>query len=95
MKLLNLLKYVLPIFVLLLYLWYLFEHYCYWLSQFVCICTFFVFSWIFGYTIYDLFERNKVKEPEARAVLITGCDSGFGHELAIKLDQFGKNIVEK
>jgi len=30
--------------------------------------------------------------PENRAVLITGCDTGFGHQLAIEIDKLGFHV---
>lgn len=33
--------------------------------------------------------RSHVQDGHGRAVLITGCDSGFGHQLARSLDQKG------
>jgi len=34
----------------------------------------------------------KTPPPTTSAVLITGCDSGFGHELAIKLSESGWKV---
>ena len=31
-------------------------------------------------------------EPRNKAVLVTGCDTGFGHALAAKLDNIGFNV---
>jgi len=45
-------------------------------------------SWIFAHFIHDLFNRKAV-DPAGKMVLITGCDTGFGHDLALRLDQFG------
>lgn len=46
-------------------------------------------SWVLAYFLYDLFNFRKVN-PEGKAVLITGTSSGFGLELAKRLDKFGK-----
>ncbi|GAB1598601.1 retinol dehydrogenase 7-like [Argonauta hians] len=34
-------------------------------------------------------NRKTNVNPDQKAVLITGCDTGFGHELAVKLDKTG------
>lgn len=34
-------------------------------------------------------KKSCVFNPQGRAVFITGCDSGFGHELAKRLDHMG------
>ncbi|XP_074594918.1 retinol dehydrogenase 5-like [Brevipalpus obovatus] len=31
--------------------------------------------------------------PDGKAILITGCDSGFGHESALHLNQFGFRVI--
>ena len=44
---------------------------------------------VFVLTLYitlNLFRDVYVPDPEKKAVLITGCDSGFGYELAKKLN---------
>lgn len=44
----------------------------------------YVFEW--------MLRKLKVDNYDSRFVLITGCDSGFGYELANKLDKLGFNI---
>ena len=39
-----------------------------------------------------LFRDVRVPDLEKKAVLITGCDSGFGYELAKKLDSLGLRV---
>ena len=39
-----------------------------------------------------LFPDVSVSDLEKKAVLITGCDSGFGYELAKKLDSQGLQV---
>ena len=41
---------------------------------------------------FFLFRDVCVSDPEKKAVLITGCDSGFGYELAKKLDARGLRV---
>lgn len=45
-----------------------------------------------GYVCLLLFYEPKIKSPEKRAVLITGCDTGFGHVLAKRLANFGFTV---
>ena len=42
--------------------------------------------------IKQLFPRGKLEDYHQRYVLITGCDSGFGKEAAIRLDQMGFHV---
>jgi NAD(P)-dependent dehydrogenase (short-subunit alcohol dehydrogenase family) len=46
----------------------------------------------FLYSIYRYFFPSPNIDPKGKYVLISGCDSGFGHALAIKLDQQGFNV---
>lgn len=39
------------------------------------------------YRLYQHFFPSSVINPEGKYVLITGCDTGFGHALAIRLDR--------
>lgn len=41
--------------------------------------------------LYDM-TRGRV-DPSNKSVLITGCSSGFGFELAIRLDTLGYNVI--
>ena len=44
-------------------------------------------------SIYYLFSRDtKVPNLHNKSVLVTGCDSGFGHQLAIALDTLGLHV---
>lgn len=51
-----------------------------------------VISWTVGYFLYDLFHSQRVEATANKAVLITGCDSGFGHKLAKRLDALGFTV---
>lgn len=57
--------------------------------QWTCAANFLIsISWTFSSKVFDLFSMcNKIRKTGA--VLITGCDSGFGHQLAIKCDELG------
>ena len=43
--------------------------------------------------IFKFFSRRKVGGLDKKHVLITGCDSGFGRETAIKLDKMGIGVL--
>ena len=48
------------------------------------------------YVSYEFYQRYfplPTIEPYGKYVLISGCDSGFGHRLAIELDQQGFNVL--
>ena len=44
------------------------------------------------YIIYRFYGSSNV-DPHGKYILISGCDSGFGHELAVRLDEQGFNIL--
>lgn len=44
------------------------------------------------YITFNIFRDVRVSNLEKKAVFITGCDSGFGHELAKKLDAEGLRV---
>ena len=51
---------------------------------------------ILGYISYRLYQRffpTPNVNPNGKYVLISGCDSGFGHGLAVELDQRGFNVL--
>ena len=37
-------------------------------------------------------ESDLTIDPSNKAVLITGCDTGFGHKLAVKLSTYGFTV---
>ena len=48
---------------------------------------------IFTLNIYRFFSRRKVGDLDKKYVLITGCDSGFGQETAIRMDKMGIGVL--
>ncbi|GFR25903.1 estradiol 17-beta-dehydrogenase 2 [Trichonephila clavata] len=69
----------------------LFNHLLYILSP---IFAFFLWIFVAAFTLQFTkikFLAEEVK-PENKAVLITGCDSGFGHFLAKRLDSKGFHV---
>ena len=48
---------------------------------------------IFTLNVYRFFSRRKVGELDKKYVLITGCDSGFGQETAIRMDKMGIGVL--
>lgn len=47
----------------------------------------------FAYKIAELLWRLQyVRDCKDKHVMITGCDSGFGHEAAIRLDRLGLTV---
>ncbi|XP_053374122.1 17-beta-hydroxysteroid dehydrogenase type 6-like [Mercenaria mercenaria] len=52
----------------------------------------FAFVLALAFVIEWLLRQLKIADYESRYVLITGCDSGFGHELARKLDKLNFHV---
>jgi hypothetical protein len=53
--------------------------------------------WIFLMFVLDvctgaLWRRQILEEPQGRAVLVTGCDSGFGRDIALELASRGWKV---
>jgi NAD(P)-dependent dehydrogenase (short-subunit alcohol dehydrogenase family) len=46
-----------------------------------------------SYRVYQHFFPTPNINPNGKYVLISGCDTGFGHELAIELDKQGFNVL--
>ena len=61
----------------------------FYLHQVVFVAT--VFS-LCLWALSRLLPRGKVESFDERFVLITGCDSGFGKETAIRLDEMGFRV---
>ncbi|XP_042882082.1 D-beta-hydroxybutyrate dehydrogenase, mitochondrial-like [Penaeus japonicus] len=56
-----------------------------------CCWTLFLGLWVATAAVYVLASALQVS-PKGRAVLITGCDSGFGLGLALHLDKLGFRV---
>ncbi|UJR32686.1 hypothetical protein I4U23_020145 [Adineta vaga] len=56
------------------------------------ILGFVIFFYIF-YRLYLHFFPSPSIKPNGKYVLISGCDSGFGHKLAVQLDQKGFHVL--
>ena len=50
-------------------------------------------SAIFVWILWKFFPRGKVGDYNKKYVFITGCDSGFGKESAIRLDKMGFHVL--
>ncbi|CAF4229556.1 unnamed protein product, partial [Adineta steineri] len=53
----------------------------------------FVFILYATYRLYQYYFPPSNIDPNGKYVLISGCDTGFGHGLAIELDQQGFNVL--
>ncbi|KAB7503761.1 D-beta-hydroxybutyrate dehydrogenase, mitochondrial [Armadillidium nasatum] len=42
--------------------------------------------------IRNAVKKTLIKNTEGKAVFITGCDTGFGHQLAVRLDKLGFKV---
>ncbi|XP_059482224.1 D-beta-hydroxybutyrate dehydrogenase, mitochondrial-like [Neocloeon triangulifer] len=54
----------------------------------ICPCLAFVLFFLIGTAVAALIATLEIK-PEGKAVLVTGCDSGFGYHLALRLQKLG------
>ena len=43
--------------------------------------------------VFRLFSKRQVNDFENKFMVITGCDTGFGHETAIRLDKMGVHVL--
>ncbi|KAH9406363.1 hypothetical protein TYRP_013975 [Tyrophagus putrescentiae] len=53
--------------------------------------TSYFLCWTVAWAIFERLNTETVA-PGKKAVLVTGCDTGFGHDLARRLDQFGFTV---
>ena len=53
------------------------------------VASFFIFLFVLWY----FFRKPKVGDYNKKYVLITGCDSGFGKNNAIRLDELGFRVI--
>ena len=60
--------------------------------QFIGVTTILIqISWVLSRYLRQYSHLEHVS-PRNRAVLVTGCDSGFGHEVCYKLDSYGFHV---
>ena len=56
----------------------------------------FAFYCVIAYVVYRILDRliriPKVGRYNERYILVTGCDTGFGHEIAKRLDKLGCHV---
>ena len=52
-----------------------------------------IISWKINETVNRYFASKRVIASNGKAVIITGCDSGFGNGLAFKLNQLGFHTI--
>ena len=90
MNLTKLCVYFVLVFCPLCILWYRLAPI--WLSHVLVIETLLVAAWHIASFVYQLLNSKRIS-PYKKLVLITGCDSGFGHELAKRLDGYGKTLI--
>jgi len=45
------------------------------------------------FIFFRISSKKQVKDLANKYVLITGCDSGFGHETAVRLDKLGIHVL--
>jgi NAD(P)-dependent dehydrogenase (short-subunit alcohol dehydrogenase family) len=57
-----------------------------------CLIIGFVILLYVGYRVYQHFFPTPDIDPKGKYVLISGCDSGFGHGLALELDKQGFHV---
>eukprot|EP00122_Pirum_gemmata_P004647 Pgem_evm1s4229 len=46
-------------------------------------------TWIFTQYVFTFFNWKAEVRDDEKIVVITGCDSGFGRDLALRLDKQG------
>jgi len=61
-------------------------------TQFCVIGGLSMLSWVIAYYIYEQLNRETIS-PHGKAVFITGCDTGFGNQLAKRLDKIGMSTL--
>lgn len=85
-------KYFAPIFFILYNVWwYLSDSMLAWFTKLSAAGALAIISWTLAYYVLESLYTDTVS-PTGKAVLITGCDTGFGHELAARLDRFGFTV---
>ncbi|CAF1176927.1 unnamed protein product [Rotaria sordida] len=59
----------------------------------MCLLVGFIIIIYIFYRLYQHFFPTPSINPDGKYVLISGCDTGFGHSLAIELDKQGFNVL--
>ncbi|CAF0831866.1 unnamed protein product [Adineta ricciae] len=59
----------------------------------MCLTLFFIISAYVLYRVYQYFFPAPDVNPTGKYVLISGCDTGFGHGLALELDKQGFHVL--
>ena len=94
MQLIHLFYNFVPTFIVTYYLWWMLSDrfpLCTHLSMFITIG---IISWTMAYFIYDRKNSSQMQTKTSdKIVLITGCDSGFGSQLARRLDRHGFQVI--
>lgn len=63
-------------------------------TNFCVLGTLLVVAWTVAHKLFDHFNTETVKSNN-KIVLITGCDTGFGNQLARRLDSSGECGVDE
>lgn len=84
----QIVKYFGAIFIILYGVWYSTCQSVF--TQFCVISGLAVIAWTLAYFLYERVNTNTV-DPTNKAVLVTGCDTGFGNSLVQRLDKLGKS----
>ena len=69
--------------------WFLLTNYSVPLTSVITIATLVLTTVI----VFRLFSKRQVNDFGNKFVVITGCDTGFGHEKAILLDKMGVHVL--
>ncbi|CAF1601379.1 unnamed protein product [Rotaria magnacalcarata] len=59
----------------------------------MCLLIGFIIILYVSYRLYQHFYPTSNISPNGKYILISGCDTGFGHGLAIELDKQGFNVL--
>lgn len=94
MKAPQILRYSLPTFVVFFSVYYILYTHLVFFNLFSAAVILSIFSWLVGYLLFEL-NNGDVVSSQNKAVLITGCDTGFGHKLTLRLDKLGRLSQEK
>ncbi|CAF1405125.1 unnamed protein product [Rotaria magnacalcarata] len=59
----------------------------------MCLLIGFIIILYVSYRLYQHFYPTPNISPNGKYILISGCDTGFGHGLAIEIDKQGFNVL--